>query len=594
MKKTNSGNYLETETSPYLLQHAHNPVNWHPWGEEAFELARKQDKPILLSIGYASCHWCHVMMHESFEDPEIAATMNRMFINIKVDKQERPDIDKIYQIVYQLLMGQGGGWPLTMFLSPTTLMPYYGATYIPKEVTEDQIGFNAMLHRLNDIYYHEKEKIKQQELHTMAVLQILNQLQPANNTPLSQELIQQAETALINEFDPAHGGFGNDAKFPNCPSLEFILHSTEPMTRHVALSTLNTMANGGIYDQLGGGFFRYTVDPLWHIPHFEKMLYDNAQLVGIYAEAFKLTNNMLYKNISLETGKWLATELLDPTSNGFFSAIDADSEGQEGLYYLWDVAEIKQLLTHEEFQIIKKYFNLNQDSNFEAKWHLYVNSDIAAPEQQILFAIKHKLLQQRQKRIAPSIDTMIATSCNGLAIEGLSTAGLILEQQEFLDLANNNIKFIKEHLYVANQLYATWQDRSPKITAFLDDYAFVLHGILTFINGDPKHEYIKFCCSLADDLINNFYDSEYGGFYFISNQANKLFFRPKTFTDDSSPSGNGIACLALLKLGLLINNREYIEKAKKTINAVQAYLNDAPEVHLSMCRAYELLHKENL
>ncbi len=419
-QSNNLGNELISETSPYLLQHAHNPVNWHPWSSEAIERARKQDKPILLSIGYSACHWCHVMMHESFMDPEIAATMNRLFINIKVDKEERPDLDKTYQTAYQLLMGQPGGWPLTMFVSPTTLMPYYGGTYFPKNGPPGSMGFVDLLHRLNEVFYGSKERIKQQEFHTQAIVQIMMQYHPAAIAPLATELIHKAEIALQREFDPAHGGFGDEVKFPNCPNLEFILHSSDTLTRHIALTTLNSMAEGGIYDQLGGGFFRYSVDDAWQIPHFEKMLYDNAQLTGIYAEAFQITNKPHYKEIAIETGNWMQNNLLDPNNHGFYTAFDADTEDQEGLYYLWDLHEIKHLLTHEEFASIKKFYNLDHKANFAKKWHLAVNPNVPMPEHELLQSIKQKLLTQRATRTKPQLDPKGLIVVNGYQITTIS------------------------------------------------------------------------------------------------------------------------------------------------------------------------------
>lgn len=584
--QSNSGNKLSGESSPYLKLHADNPVNWHPWGPYAIELARKQDKPILLSIGYSACHWCHVMMRESFCDPDVAATMNRLFVNIKVDKEERPDLDKVYQTAYQLLMGQPGGWPLTMFLSPITLIPYYGGTYFPKTADENSIDFVALMHKLNDIYYHSKEKVRQQEVHTMAILQIMMQFRPASVAPLADTLIHKAEVALQREFDPAHGGFGKDAKFPNCPNLEFILHSEDTMTRHIALTTLNHMAAGGINDQLAGGFFRYTVDDKWQIPHFEKMLYDNAQLVGIYAEAFQLTHKPQYRETSIDTGNWLLKNLLDPSTGGFYTAFDADTDEQEGLFYLWKIDEIKKLLTSDEFANIKKFYHLDHKANFDHKWHLYVNPDAPEPEREILKNIKEKLLPYREMRTHPALDNLILTGWNGLTIKGLSVAAKILKIPEFKEAADRTIKFIRDQMYVDGKLYATWQNGAPKVTGFLDDYAFVLDGILSFINDDPDHEYMQFCLKLTDDLIKDFYDPELGGFYFTSYDAEKLFYKPKTYTDDSIPSGNGIACLCLLKLGKMFDKEEYTEAAKKTIFSTLAFLNEAPELHLNMCRAY--------
>lgn len=588
-----TANKLAGETSTYLLQHAYNCVNWYPWGKEAFDLAKFQDKPILLSIGYSACHWCHVMMHESFEDPDVAATMNRLFINIKVDKEERPDLDKIYQISHQLLMGRAGGWPLTMFLSPITLMPYYGGTYFPKDAMEGIPDFQALLHRLNDVYYHEKDKIKQQETHIQAIFQAISQPRVASELPLSQELRHDAEIVMQREFDPVNSGFGNEAKFPNCPTLEFIMQSEDPLIRHMTLTTLKHMAESGIYDQLAGGFFRYTVDPQWQIPHFEKMLYDNAQLLSLYAKAYNITHNELYKQIAIETGNWMQNALLDPSTGGFYTSLDADSDEHEGLYYLWDVAEIKELLTGDEYSSIKKYYNLHHKANFDDNWHLLINIDVNPPAPNNLAIIKQKLLQYRTKRTPPHLDNKILASNNGLAIQGLSIAGKLLNETKFLDMADNCIKFIRDKLFVDHQLFATWQNQQPKIGGFLDDYAFVLDGVLTFINSDPNHAYLPFCIDLADGLIENFYDTTDGGFYFSAHNAEKLFFNPKIFTDDATPSGNAIACIALLKLGKLTGNSRYIEIAKKSIYAAQTYLNDAPEVHLCLLKAYAMLHEKS-
>lgn len=583
-------NKLTNESSPYLLQHADNPVNWFPWGQTAIELARKQDKPILLSIGYSACHWCHVMMHEAFCDPNIAATMNRLFINIKVDKEERPDLDKIYQTAHQLLMNKPGGWPLTMFLSPHTLLPYYAGTYFPVVATDSMPDFQTLLHKLNDVYYHEKEKIKQQELHMLTILQVIAQPRPASESPLAASLRHETEILLQQDFDPENTGFGETEKFPNCTSLDFLLNSPDKLAQQIAITTLNTMAHSGLYDQLGSGFFRYTVDPQWQIPHFEKMLYDNVQLLSLYTKAYKINNSDYFRKIALELGEWLATTMQDITTGGFYTSIDADSEAQEGLYYVWDLEQIKQLLTHDEYNLIRKYYQLDHKANFDHKWHLVINTDATIPDAELLLKIKQKLLQHRDTRIAPKIDTKILTAWNGLAIKSFSEAGQILSYKPFLDLADKTISFMQHNLLIGGQLYATLQDHKPKIHGFLDDYAFFLDGLLAYINHDPEHKYINLCKQLADDLLANFYDIEYGGFFFTAHNNEHLFYRPKIFTDDATPSGSGTACQALLKLGKLVNNQLYINAAKHSINAYQIFLNEAPELHLSMLEAYSLLH----
>ncbi len=583
-------NKLSVETSPYLLQHASNPVNWYPWSEAAIELARQQDKPILLSIGYSACHWCHVMAEESFSDPDIASTMNRLFVNIKVDKEERPDLDKIYQTVHQLLLGRPGGWPLTMFLSPTSLIPYFGGTYFPKTAQEGMPPFDVLLHRLNEVYYREKEKIKLQEFHTLAILQVIAQPQPSSQLPLASDLVHQACVALQKDFDAEHGGFGKEAKFPNGPILEFLLNNADVITRHIAFTTLNNMAMGGLYDHIGGGFFRYTVDNKWQIPHFEKMLYDNAQLLGIYAIAYQETKKDLYKNIAIETGDWLENTLLDRDNGAFFTGLDADSEGKEGLYYLWDAADIKKILTRGEFTLAEKYYQFDKKPNFEAKWHLLTDIHQEPLPAAELTAIKRKLLLQREKRVAPELDRKILTGWNGLAVKGFSIAGRILQNQRFTDLANKTIKFVKRNLFVDQNLYATWQAGKPKILGFLDDYAFFLDGLLEFINNDPNHEYIAFAVQVADSLIANFHDTELGGLFLSSHNAEKLFYRPKIFTDEATASGIGVACIALLRLSELVKDDKYKEVAKRAIYYAQTYLNEAPEIHLTLCRAYAMLH----
>lgn len=586
-------NKLENETSPYLLQHMYNAVNWYPWGDEAIELARKQDKPILLSIGYSACHWCHVMMHESFEDEDIAATMNRLFINIKVDKEERPDLDKIYQTAYQLLMGRSGGWPLTMFLSPTSLIPYFGGTYFPKEAAAEMPAFTTLMHKIDDVYYHEKDKIAKQETHINAILQIISQPRPASELPLAEELRHDAELVLQSEFDPDNSGFGKGAKFPNCPSLNFLLDSNETLIRHMPLTTLKHMAEGGIYDQLGGGFFRYTVDPNWQIPHFEKMLYDNAQLIGLYAKAYQLTKNEFFKHIALETCDWLQNSMSDQ-NGGFYTSIDADSETQEGLYYVWDVAEVKETLSKDEFYNIQKYYNLDHKPNFEEKWHLLINPNATAPNVEELETIKQKLLAQRSLRERPFLDKKILTGWNGLLIQNLSIAAKILQEPNLRNVAEKCLEFIHSKLFVDQQLYATYQNGNPKILGFLDDYAYLLYGTLAFIDNDKQNPHLEFCIQLADNLIKNFYDVENGGFFFISRTSEQLFYNPKTFTDDATPSGSAIACMALLQLGELLDEPRYIDFATSSINAGQSFLNDAPEVHLSLLQAYTMLHSKNV
>lgn len=483
-----SYNKLSGETSPYLQQHASNPVNWYPWSQEAIDFARKQDKPILLSIGYSACHWCHVMNDQCFNDPDIASTMNRLFVNVIVDKEQRPDLDKIYQTCYQLLMGTYGGWPLTLFISPYTLIPYFGGTYFPRDGQDKTPNFKKILDNLNDIFYHEKDKIKQQEAHIGAVLQIINQPRAASQMPLAAELNQEAFGILEQDFDARNGGFGQEAKFPCSPTLDFILNSPEPLVRHMAISTLEIMATRNIHDHKHGGFYRYTTDQKWQDPHTEKMLYDNAQLLGLYAQASVSTGKELFRQIAIETGHWLLDTLRDSQTNALYCSVDADSS---------------------------------------------------------------------------AIDIKILSGWNGLAIKGLAQAGKLLAYPPFLQAAEK----IADYLEVHGEY------------RFLEDYAFVIGGLLEL--GQPKYK--KMAEKLADEMIDKFYDHEYGGFYFTANDQPVVVYRPKFYVDEAVPSGNGIACLALLEMGK-------VDLVKATMHNAQAFLNEAPELHPTMLKAYGLLH----
>lgn len=588
MRHHNKSNKLINESSPYLQQHAHNPVDWYPWGSEALARARDENKPILLSIGYAACHWCHVMAHESFEDNETAELMNRLFINIKVDREERPDLDKVYQSTHYLLTQRGGGWPLTVFLTPNDLTPFFSGTYFPLQAKYQLPAFKDVLQSLSDIYHHRQNDIQQQNAE---LARILNPQPPViSDVRLNEQPIQHALQLLQRSYDTQYGGFGSAPKFPQPSRLGFLLDHASPM----APATLLHMAGGGIYDQLGGGFYRYSVDAQWRIPHFEKMLSDNGQLLYLYSQAYKLYPEPIFADITRQTAKWVMTVMQSP-QDGYFSSMNADSEGHEGKYYVWDTSEVKSLLTSEEFSVIEIYFGLNQHRNFENAWHFYlaqpqdfISAHLKIPLSQVndlLFSAKHKLLTARTKRIAPTLDTKILTAWNGLMIKGMMTAGFVLNEPEWIDSANLALTYIKNHHWVNHRLLATSQSRHATLMGYLDDYAFLLDALLTSLQLSWKKEHLDFAIELADTLLTHFTDSAAGGFYFTAEDHERLLYRPKSFMDEALPAGNAVAARCLLILGQLLGEPRYTNAAEKTLHAGWPMLTQHPAEHCELLKA---------
>lgn len=569
-------NKLINETSPYLQQHAHNPVHWYPWGNEALNKARQENKPILLSIGYAACHWCHVMAHESFEDAETAALMNQLFINIKVDREERPDLDKVYQATHYLLTQRSGGWPLTVFLSPDTLTPFYSGTYFPLQARYQLPAFKEVLQRIYDIYSHRQEDIKQQNS------ELLNLLHPQpaiiTDVHLNLQPLQHALQTLQNRFDPVNGGFGSAPKFPQPSKLSLIMSTASSITT----TTLTQMANGGIYDQLDGGFFRYSVDAQWRIPHFEKMLYDNGQLLYLYAQAFKQTNDPFYADVARATANWVITKM-QSAAGGYYSSIDADSEGHEGKYYIWDKAEVKSLLTPDEFAAIEPYYGLDQSPNFEGHWHLYISQPTTTFK--LIHSANKKLLAARNTRIAPALDTKILTAWNALMIKGMLTAGSILNEPTFTQSAHQALAFIQQSLWKNNRLLATNKNDHTQILAYLDDYAFLIDALITSLQTTWNNDHLSFAINLAETLLSHFTDQTEGGFYFTADDHEQLLYRPKAMMDEAMPSGNAIAARSLLVLGHLLGETRYINAAEKTIQAGWPLLTQYPTEHCALVEA---------
>ncbi|HEU4603828.1 MAG TPA: thioredoxin domain-containing protein [Steroidobacteraceae bacterium] len=593
-------NRLANETSPYLLQHANNPVHWYPWCEEALERAAREDKPILLSIGYSACHWCHVMAHESFEDEATAALMNELFINIKVDREERPDLDKIFQLAHQMLTRRGGGWSLTMFLSPADRRPFFGGTYFPKEPRFGMPSFADLLRRVSEFYRTHREEIQQQNA---ALQQAFDELVPepaSAEASLNHEPLDSARELLQEQFDSQFGGFGGAPKFPHPTNLEFLLRrwrasaSTQAPDLNALLMTtltLTRMAEGGIYDQLGGGFARYSVDQYWMIPHFEKMLYDNGQLLRIYAHAALATGEPLYRRIAGETADWMLREMRSAEGT-FWSALDADSEGHEGKFYVWDANELRQALSLQQYEIFARRFGLDQPPNFEGHWHLHVFKSVeeiatevglpAADVESELNAARASLLRIRNQRVRPGLDDKTLTSWNALAISALATAARTLRRRDFAEGALVALDVLRTELWRDGRLLATYKNGSARYAAYLDDYAFLIDAVLECLQTHWRSEDLLFAIKLADDLLERFEDKNGGGFYFTASDHEPLMHRSKSFADDAMPSGNGIAAQALHRLGLLLGEMRYVDAATRVLQAGWNSVTQYPHGHCAM------------
>ena len=574
MAKTGKTNHLSKEPSPYLQQHASNPVDWYPWGKKALEKAKKENKPILLSIGYAACHWCHVMAHESFEDEKTAEIMNKFFINIKVDKEERPDLDKIYQITHYFLSQRGGGWPLTVFLT-SDLVPFFSGTYFPKVEHHQLPAFSKILETIADLYQAKQDEIRSQNLELKKILEQRNTL---SGGVLNHQPLQLGLDTLERHYDPVYGGFGGAPKFPQASKLEFLLWHKSPL----ALATLMQMARGGIYDQLAGGFYRYSVDEKWNIPHFEKMLYDNGQLLTVYSLASQQYAEPCFAEIVRETAEWVIEEM-QATEGGYYSSLDADSEGEEGKFYRWDRAEVEALLTPDEYALVQAYYGLNKEPNFEGHWHFYVAHPLEqAKAGALLAAAKKKLLKVRNKRVCPFRDEKILTSWNGLMIKGMFLAGQILWEPRFIDSAERALEFVHQKLWKKKHLLASYKDGKAYLSAYLDDYVFLLDALVTAlqINWNTKH--LQFAITIVEQILTLFADENAGGFYFTAKNHEQLLFRPKTMMDEAIPASNGILVKALLILGSLLAEPRYLMIAEKTLEAFSMLLMQYPAEHCSL------------
>ncbi len=598
-------NRLAVETSPYLLQHADNPVDWYPWGEQALLAAKRENKPILLSIGYSACHWCHVMAHESFEDPATAALMNQLFLNIKVDREERPDLDKIYQLAQQLITHGSGGWPLTMFLTPESQSPFFGGTYFPKEPRHGMPAFGDLLRRVAEYYHGHGAEIATQSEQLQLALASLTPQPAAGELSLDSSPLLAARADLERSFDQKFGGFSQAPKFPHPGSIERSLRhwygsstATSPDLKalYMATLTLTRMAEGGLYDQLGGGFSRYSVDGYWMIPHFEKMLYDNAQLLCEYSRALLATGETLFARIAGETADWVLRDMRSP-QGGFYSSLDADSAGHEGKFYVWTPSEVQALLTAQEYAAFSRRFGLNRGANFEGEWHLHIYETVdaiaatlgesAQSVAALIDSARAKLLKVRGLRVWPARDEKILTAWNALMIKGLAIAARVLRRADLADAATAAVDFIHRNLWRDGRLLATYKDGRAHLAAYLDDYAFLADALLELLQTRWRSSDLEFAQALTDVLLAQFQDAEAGGFFFTAADHEQLIHRSKTFSDDSLPSGNGVAASVLSRLGYLLGELRYLDTAERSLRAGWPTFQQYPQAHMSMVNALE-------
>lgn len=571
-------NRLIHETSPYLLQHAHNPVDWYPWGEEALTRAKQEQKPILLSIGYSACHWCHVMERESFENEEIAAVMNELFINIKVDREERPDLDEIYMNAVQIMTRQGG-WPMTVFLTPD-LKPFYGGTYYPPTDRYGRPGFPKVMHAVSEAFSDQNTEVLQQaEQITTHLSQMSNVVDPHHHE-LTEELMTNAFQNYRAQFDSQHGGFGNAPKFPPSMGLPFLLRYWHQSGNANALEmvelTLEKMARGGMYDQLGGGFHRYSTDAHWLVPHFEKMLYDNAQLVVAYFEAYQATQKPFYRDIATETLDYVLREMYDAENGGFYSTQDADSEGVEGKFFVWEPNDVEDIIGEENAKIFCEYYDITPQGNFEGENILQVQvpSDIFARKLQmdvealeaLLADGKQKLFEEREKRIKPGLDDKILTSWNGIMIRGMAMGYQLTGKPEYLEACEKSAEFVLTTLSQDNGLLLrTYRDGKSHLNAYLEDYSYFIAGLIALYEASFESRWLTEAERLAHIMIDQFGDDAGDGFFFTGKAHETLIVQSKSAYDGATPSGASMAIHSLLRLAKHLDNPEFHDKAVETL-----------------------------
>ncbi len=579
-------NRLINETSPYLLQHANNPVDWYTWGEEALERAKRENKPILLSIGYSACHWCHVMERESFENESIAALMNQNFVNIKVDREERPDLDAVYMEAVQMLTGSGG-WPMTVFLTPER-KPFYGGTYFPPVDRHNMPGFPRLLESVASAYRDNRTEVDR------VTGQLAEQMgrtadMPKSDSSLSHDILNRAYTALATNFDDQNGGIGNAPKFPQAMTLEVLLRQFARGQGDRALEmlelTLQKMAQGGIYDQLAGGFHRYSTDNYWLVPHFEKMLYDNALLARLYLNAHQTTGRGMYRRIAEETLDYVLREMTGP-HGGFFSATDADSEGEEGKFFVWSPDEIESVLGGEEGPVFNGFFGVTPGGNFEGKNILNIPQNASSYSDEhgidlnrlvgIVQRGKLALRVVREQRVHPLLDDKVLASWNGLMLRAFAEAGAALERQDYIDAAIKNASFLLSEMKPAGRLLRTYRAGQAKLHGFLEDYSAVADGLLALYESTFDNQWLAAAISLADEMIDLFWDEEAGAFYDTGSNHEELVVRPRDVFDNAQPCGGSIASDFLLRVAVVTGNEDYTKKATTQLRTLSELMSRAP------------------
>lgn len=579
-------NRLIGETSPYLLQHAHNPVDWNPWGEGALAEAKRDNKPILLSIGYSACHWCHVMEHESFENEEIAALMNENFVNIKVDREERPDLDQIYMNAVQMLTHHGG-WPMTVFLTPEGV-PFYGGTYFPPEDRHNMPGFPRVLIAMAEAYRDRPDDIAETAASIRTELARLNAARESNEL-LTTNLLDAAYRGIVKTHDSVNGGFGGAPKFPPSMVLEFLLCThyrlDTPEALEIVSYTCRKMAEGGIYDQLGGGFHRYATDAKWLVPHFEKMLYDNALLSKLYLHHYQLTRNDESRRIAEGVFDYAVREMTHP-DGGFYSTQDADSEGVEGKFFVWSATEIVEVLGEHDAKLFSVYYNVTPSGNFERENILNVTRSIAevakenkvTPEklEEVLQKSRQKLFDVREKRVKPDRDEKILTSWNGMMLASFAEAGAVLDREDYTNIARRNARFILDNLRSDGLLLRTYKDGVAKLNGYLEDYAFLSDGLLTLYETTGELEWLEESLGLTAKMVEEFWDDQDGGFFFTGKSHETLIVRSKDYFDNATPSGNSVAADVLLRLAVLTDNEDYRRRAATVLRLVAQSVNRYP------------------
>jgi uncharacterized protein YyaL (SSP411 family) len=583
-------NRLAREKSPYLLQHAGNPVDWFAWNDEAFEKARKEDKPIFLSIGYSTCHWCHVMERESFEEGRVAEFLNAHFVSVKVDREERPDVDKIYMMFVQATTGSGG-WPMSVFLTPD-LKPFYGGTYFPPDNRHGRPGFLQVLRHVSELWQKRKNDIAASAAETHARLEIALKTAPVADADLTDAALKNAAATFKQAYDPRHGGFGGAPKFPQPSVPQLLLRCAKRFhdddAAKMVLHTCERMAAGGIHDQLGGGFARYSVDAEWLVPHFEKMLYDNAQLAQLYLDAYLVSKTERFAAVVRDILDYVLRDMTHP-DGGFYSAEDADSEGQEGKFYCWTREELSKLLSPEEFNVAVKFFGVTADGNFIDHSHprplrglnvLSIVKPVEPADEKLLTAAREKMLKVRAKRVRPHLDDKILASWNGLMLGAFARASVVLDEPKYKAAAEKNLRFIQEKLWAGGKkpaLFHRWRDGESDKAQLLEDYAFMLYGALELYEATLEPGHLDFAIKLANAMLEKFFDTENGGFWQSGSGSVDLILRLKDDYDGAEPSGNSVATLSLLKLGAITGEKKFTQAAEQTFKLFAERLESFPQ-----------------